>query len=285
MHRRDFLIAAGALLLASGARAADLAAALAQASGRARFAPPDGAEMDAAEALFALILREAPDGQIAAAARAAGMRWRALDDRLTLLDELPSRRRGRGFYAFRRPMAGRPVLQMPHAFKDLRTREIGLAMFAGGDFDAAAWNTVPRRQSLDGRELESDLAHLPASWLSAFTRAIGAGHAARSVIQLHGFDSRRRGLALAAILSNGSRRPDPALRALATCLEEVVGRPVALFPEQVALLGGTRNAQLAALAGRQRFVHVEMDRALREALAGTPALLARFSGCLAGPAR
>lgn len=280
MRRRSFLSALGGFALSAAARADELAALLAQASRPARFAAPDAAELADAQALFADILGTGDAQRIAARANALGMHWARLDAAIEVLAERSGEQRGRGLYAFRRGARAAVVLQMPHAFKDLRTREIGLALFAGGDFEAAAWNTLPRWRQQGGERTSHDLAHLPASWFTAFSRAIAEARTPRRVVQLHGFDAAGRDTPLAAIVSNATHRPEPALRALAGCMERATGRPVAVFPEQTRLLGGTRNAQAAVLLGHQRFIHIEMDRALREALTGDAALLSRFAQCL-----
>ena len=279
MQRRKLLLALGALTLAPLASAATLAETLAKASRKGRFRPSSADTLDEAEALFSAILAAAPRERIEAQATALGMRWRQREDGTQLLVEAPGERHGRGLYAFRPQAPLRRVLQMPHAFKDLHTRRIGLELFAGGGFQAACWNTVPRWRKRMGRRLDSDLAHHPASWFTPFTRALAARPERLTVIQLHGFDAARRNSPLAVVLSNGTRRPDAALRRLARCIESEIDRPVALYPLQADFLGGTTNAQLAALRGRQRFVHVEMDRRLREQLRRDPAALAR---CLTG---
>lgn len=286
MTNASVILLATLLILPGGAQAhaPDLPALLGEASREGRFRLPDAGELLLAERLFEAILSGRPDDDIVPLAGALGMHWSkvAANTAVHVLHEAPDRREGRGLFAFHRSARGGNVLQIPHSFKDLRTREIGLALFDEGAFLAAAWNTVPR--SAPGASLKSpaDMAHQPASYFSAFTRALTRAVHPLRVLQLHGFDASRRKGGAAAIVSNGSRFSDDALRDFARCLERRSGLQSAVFPDEVNELGGTRNAQAAIVSRRtgQRFIHLEMDRNLRERLVTDAAVRAKLIACL-----
>ena len=284
-NARSILLAT--LLTVSGgaqAHAPDLPTMLAEASHEGRFRLPDAAELLQAERLFDAILSGRPDIDIVPLAGALGMHWSEVpaNKALRVLHEAPDRHEGRGLFAFHRSVQGGNVLQMPHSFKDLRTREIGLALFDEGAFRAAAWNTVPRSARGVSAQSPADMAHQPASYFSAFTRALARGVQPLRVLQLHGFDATRRKGAAAAIVSNGSRFSDDALRGFARCLERRSGYRSAVFPDEINELGGTRNAQAAIVSrrGGLAFIHLEMDRNLRERLVTDAAARAGLIACL-----
>jgi hypothetical protein len=207
------------------------------------------------------------------------------DGPLTVVRERDDARRGRGFYVFRDD--ARPdVLQVPHGFKDEMTRDIGLALFREGSFSAAAWNTVPRDYERDGTRVDADLAHLPATWFTAFARAAARAWPEGRSLQIHGFEPDKRrsetGAAADLILSDGTNSPGDALRRQRDCLARGLGRNVALYGDGLRELGGTTNVQAQALRGigYAGFVHVEISRALRRALRDDAATRATFLACL-----
>lgn len=286
MTNASLILIATLLMLPGGAQAhaPDLPALLGEASREGRFRLPDAGELLMAERLFEAILAGRPDIDIVPLAGALGMHWSEVpaNTALRVLHEASDRREGRGLFAFNRGAERGNVLQVPHSFRDLRTREIGLALFDEGAFRAAAWNTVPRSASGASLKSPADMAHQPASYFSAFTRALARSMQSLRVLQLHGFDATRRKGAAAAIISNGSRFSDDALRGFARCLERRSGFRSAVFPDEINELGGTRNAQAAIVSRRvgQRFIHLEMDRDLRERLVTDAAVRAGLIACL-----
>ncbi|PIX01067.1 MAG: hypothetical protein COZ79_08885, partial [Hydrogenophilales bacterium CG_4_8_14_3_um_filter_62_83] len=247
-----------ALVIAALAPAAqaDWVQQLAAASSERHFVQPAAAEVARAQALF-LRLMQGERGEV------LGKAWSDLgfalvndtEQGLTWLQERPEARRGRGFFVFRPD--GADALQMPHAFNDAMTGQIGIALFRRGRFGAAAWNTVPRDFVADGRRVDADMAHLDDSY------------AARKA---------------AAILSDGSRTPAAALHRLATCIAAKTGARVLTYPEDVRELGATTNTVAAALRreGFVGFVHIEMSRPLRTDLAHSPAQQRKLLSCLEG---
>jgi hypothetical protein len=190
------------------------------------------------------------------------------DPSVRLLRELPSARRGRGVYAFRRAQNSL-VLEAPHADDDRHTGQITARLFEEGSIAAAAWSSV-RRSRLD-------VAHVPHSYFNSFTRAVARVWPHALVVQLHGFDERRHetqlGSAAQLVVSNGTDRPKAWFSTVGRSFasNRDLGR-VRVYPYQTHELGATTNAQgqLLRAASHHGFLHLEFDRKLRERLRDDP---------------
>ncbi len=283
------LLAAGLLLVTSGSRAATLDA-LWKAARDGRYRAPPTAELERATALFTRELAGDPAPDLLAAWRSLGWRRRSLvldgvDCRV--LYEAAARREGRGFYLFCPDASGRAALQAPHAFKDLHTGRIALALARQARFRVVAWNTVPRfSEDAHGRH-DADLAHLPESYFTALTRALAAHADTGPLIQLHGFArAARKGSGRRAhiILSNGTRRPGPRVLQLAARLRHALGVDTRVYPLDIRELGAltNREAQVLRAAGRRDFVHIELSAELRQRLRDDAAARTRFADALPG---
>ena len=212
---------------------------------------------------------------------------------LAVVREAPGAGTGKGLYVLRAPVGISPVaLQAPHRDDDLDTGRILARLLAEERrFAAAAWNTLPRRsEDAAGRRVDSDLAHAPVSHLNAFTRAFGRAHPSGLVAQIHGFDAARRGESAAGgaemIASGATTAPGPAVRASAACLRGTWR--VLLYPQEMHELGGTTNANAAALralGGTAEFLHLEIARDIRRELARDAQVRARLAACLVGAGR
>ncbi len=277
------------LLLGSPAGARSLEDRLKEAATGKRFRRPGPEELNAAETLFGRIFDGASGQSLFAAWARLGfdlLRTAVSGKPALLLVEEPTRREGRGFYLFR-PKDSLPLaLQVPHGFKDLDTDEIGLALAAEIPFAAVAWNTVPRYSDRNGARVDSDLAHLPRSYFTAFARAFAGRYPSSHLIQIHGYaDANRKtppGRSFDLILSSGTRTPGAVLVRMDRCIEERLSRPVALYPIEVKELGGTTNTIGRTLReiGYSGFIHIEMDRSVRLKMRDDPLFRDRFSGCL-----
>ena len=292
MNIRDCTTIAGVMLLAlltaaaSEARADTLAQLYAAARKKVIFAPPAAAEVAAAEELFASLFA-GKDGADAAA-RQQGFELLATREGETdfrVLREAGDQRRGRGFYLFRQGTAWPVVLMMPHAFTDEDTEQIGLQLLLEGKIAAAAWNTVRRRPAAGGPEAGSqDLAHLPVSSFTAFTRAFARTRPNSLLLQLHGFAEKRKGqtLTAAAVVSSGTKTPSARAKAFAACLRRESGREIRLYPDGPEDLGGTTNVsgRIVRGLGLDGFIHLEMARSYRRELRDQPDKRQQLLRCL-----
>lgn len=246
---------------------------LRQASKSRQFSLPQESELQQAEQLFAQLLQtpDAASPKLQAAANALQMELQNVNG-YTVLLEKTNAHRGRGLFAFRSANSGKTtdVLQVPHAFTDEMTREIGLGLFAEGRFAAVAFNTVPRRYNDEqGRQVVADMAHITGTYFLAFTHATAKVLPKGRTMQIHGFDQgKRKSAALSStdmILSAGHGSPPSSLRQSRECMEKRLQRGVTLYADGVKELGATTNVQAAALRslGYDNFIHVEMSRPLR----------------------
>ena len=280
------------LMIAAGcaqSSAGELAAELQAASRGGRYVQPGQAELLEAERLFEELLRGEPRLDLPQAWARLGFRLERVElhgQVFQVLHEDAMRRQGRGFYLFRSDSVSATVLQAPHSFKDEGTRQIVLDLFLAEPRRAAAWNTVPRHYAEAGQEVDADLAHLEASYFTAFARAFARVLPAGHLIQVHGFsDDKRRtwgGRGADAVVSSGTAIPGRTVSTLSACLRAGLIPGSRIYPVEVRELGATTNAVGAALraAGHDGFVHVELDRQRREMLLRDAASLVRLSQCL-----
>ena len=188
-----------------------------------------------------------------------------------VVHETVERREGRGFYLFCPQADNHSALQAPHAFKDLHTGRIALALAHTARFRVVAWNTVPRySEDAQGRH-SADLAHLRESYFTALTRALAADSTVDHVIQLHGFSRQKRkgnGKDAHIIVSNGTRRPDRTVFDLANRLRTALDVDTRVFPHDIRELGALTNRQGKILreAGRNSFIHIELSTETRKRL-------------------
>lgn len=184
-----------------------------------------------------------------------------------VLYETASQRCGRGVYAFRPASSVPLVMEAPHRFHDLHTGTITRKLFLEGNFMAACWNTVNRKQI--------DVAHTADHTITAFTLAAADSVANVTILQMHGFSPKKRNSKTARdadlILSDGTDFPQRWVRQTTILFQsELPFASTRLFPFSISELGATTNAQGAALrnAGRNCFLHLEMSPKLRKQLRG-----------------
>ena len=289
-YRGKIIGAAALLALLTGpageARGDSLAQLYAAARETATFVQPPATEVVAAEELFAT-LSAGKDGADAAA-RQQGFELLATregDTDFRVLREAGDKRRGRGFYLFRQGTAWPAALMMPHAFTDEDTGRIGLRLMLEGRIAAAAWNTVRRRPAAGGSAaVNQDLAHLPASGFTAFTRAVARTRPNGLLLQLHGFAEKRKGktLTAAAVVSSGTATPSVKARTFTACLRRETGREILLYPDGPEDLGGTTNVsgRIVRGLGQDGFIHLELARSYRRELRDQPDKRQQLLRCL-----
>ena len=203
----------------------------------------------------------------------------------TELAEAPGVCLGTGRYRLRSGNRVTPVaLTAPHGGSDMATATIVDLLFAESDAAAAAFNSAPRSPSATCGGLAVDLTQQPDHAFTDFARAFAAQYPDGIVVQLHGFDARAQRGDADMIVSNATRQPDAPLLDLADCLTIAIAPDkVAVFPVESDALGGTGNAQAAALRdmGKSRFIHLETSAALRQRLMRDAGLRAGLNACLA----
>ncbi len=225
-----------------------------------------------------------------------GFRLDVLGSDYVVLLEQPNLRRGAAAVVIRTGEARPLAVEVPHSFFDESTLPIGLAIYDVAHARALIVNTVHRYRSLGPKEshaapasddasttADSDVAHAERSFFlsahEAFVHAFPKG----IVLQIHGFrDNKADGID--AILSAANTRA--VIEPIARRLRETLGLKVALYPEDIRQLGGTKNAQAQLSRRRQQpFVHLELSQSLRQRLAQDKALLERFAAAIAAESR
>ena len=200
------------------------------------------------------------------------------------LEEAEGERRGAGVYVLRQS-AGRPLLiGAPHRRADRLTGPLAVRLLAESGALAGAWNSVPRHGAC---RQNSDLARLARHPFTAFAVAFARTHRTGRVIQLHGFARELRttpeGRSASVILSSGERQVQPAVLAVAQCLQvELPDEQILVYPDEVSELGALGNAQGQKLRdiGFTGFIHAELSLKLRRRLLHDDGLRRRFATCL-----
>lgn len=249
------------------------------------FYVPPSAERSAAVAAMirAILATPTPEpedlGELAYAAGFEIHAWYVSGQRLLAAVEPPNRQTGAGAYLIRvGPGSERPViLQAPHAFHDIGTERIALALtLRGHDWPRALFvNTIHRYLDIDGARRERDGApadpcHNPDHLFSVATAAALSTLPHAEIVQIHGFDEGGDPLGPAVVVSAGDRAAATVrTREVAERVRTALGVEVALFPVDRTRLGATTNAQgrLVRARGRSaRFVHIELSPDLRRRL-------------------
>jgi hypothetical protein len=202
------------------------------------------------------------------------------------LSERSGGRNGLGSYLLRTSPHGWVLLEAPHSDDDLYTGRIVRNLFLTGLFAGAGFNSLSR-WSVDRQAHYGDFARREDTAFAAFAVAYLAEHPGGTVVQIHGFDTEKRGEASFAdadiVVSEGTDAPGPWTQAFRDCLERLLPGRILLYPEDTRELGGTRNAtgQIVRQGGGY-FLHLELSLNLRNRLRRDSALTDGFSACLDG---
>ena len=206
--------------------------------------------------------------------------------RTLLLAERSDRVEGKGRYLLRAGTHAGVLLEAPHSTDDLFTGDIVQQLFLRHSFAGAGFNSLSR-WSVDQNADFGDLARRADSALIAFGAAFMSEHPGGTVVQIHGFDSEKRGEASFAeadiVVSEGTPAPSPQTLAYRHCLDRLLPGRVLLYPDETRELGATRNAtgRIVREAGG-RFLHLELSLSLRGQMRSDPVLSGRFADCLLG---
>ncbi|MBE1299905.1 MAG: hypothetical protein GJ680_08390 [Alteromonadaceae bacterium] len=166
------------------------------------------------------------------------------------------------------------ILQVPHAFFDLKTGEIGQQWFEQAPEDVRPdilMRNVEHRYETE----KSDLSRIPKSLFTAVVDTFLEMQMQIAIIQVHGFNDARRETVSAGgadfILSNGTPIPEPYLLAVQSCLRDNNGLLARVYGRDVFELGATINP-VGRLINRRNtnkasFLHIEMPSRIRTAFA------------------
>lgn len=277
-------------LIGCPAAAADFWKELRQTALCGNYRPLTETQLQTAESLFQRMLLKSEINPRQLAAEWAGLGYSlvdnaAVDDGWMLLKEAVSPCRGAGIYLINLNDSKPLVVQAPHAYQDLLSGQITSGLLRK-DVAVLAWNSAKRRLRIGDRKVDADLAKRADSLFLALSRALARTHPDGRLVQIHGFDNKRRttqaGASAAVILSSGSRWGTRSVASVAGCLQRVIDGQVLVYPHQVTELGATKNIHGRTLRryGHDGFVHLELNRQTRRRLAAEPSLLADFSQCL-----
>lgn len=243
----------------------ELAAYTAALREDARYRAPDRGE---SKTLAETVDRLGKDGLqdmdgVSGLVRGLGYRVRAGVDAPTgrsyvVVSDTPGAERGWGMYVIDLSRPTRLVVEVPHPAFDLLTEEIGLELFrrTPGAVLAIAGT---HRKAAGGA---GDVAHRADSMFHAVTEQLAKRGLPQ--VQLHGFDD--NSLAEAdVVLSPGASPTTTALRQVSARIAESGARVCEAWSEDCGGLEGRRNKQgIAAAEHGSRFVHVEMNKSLRD---------------------
>ncbi len=180
------------------------------------------------------------------------------------------------FYIFNTNSNSNLTLQIPHGFSDLYTKNIAFRLFNEGDFFALSINRVHRKTA--------DLAHIKKTHFNSFNEAFTKTKKDDFLIQLHGFDNKKRKTKEAQnsdiILSNTTKKPSKKLIELNECFKEFAKSKV--FPYEVSELGALTNENAKVLKNFKHngFIHIELNKKTRDKLSRNTKFIKKFLKCL-----
>lgn len=269
--------------------ASEIRVLLYEAQQEGRYVPADVSELEKAEALFLRILQGDKTQTLRDEWNAIGFDFFEIREKgkdYWVLQENIARKEGRGFYLFQMNTNSTSVIQAPHSFKDLRTREIAFDLIFQSNYAAAAWNTVPRDYIENNIEINADMAHLEQTFFISFSVAFARHFAQGNLLQIHGYAQEKRtstaGIESELIFSSGTSSPSVTLLETVACLKQKVSSKTYAYPLEVNELGGTGNTIGKALRQLNHggFMHIEISRGIRERLLTESRLQNSFDRCL-----
>lgn len=208
--------------------------------------------------------------------------------RIWLLAESSGTNTGGGALALRAHARTQLIIEAPHTFFDTKTLSLAVAAFEETKAQALLINTVHRgglgsdKRRIDHirrGKTDSDAAHNDQSFFHQAHLELIRLWPQASVIQLHGYRDEKVPRAKIIVSAAGG---SAAIAPLARALNDALGPgTAALYPSEVAELGGTTNKQAAASRKEgSAFIHLELASSLRMRLARQPALRKRFTQAL-----
>lgn len=264
---------------------------------QAEFQPWSNTDLRRAESLFEALFGGTELEQQTADWQSLGMAISTQNlvggETVYLLSPRTPERQGAGYYLFRRDNLTIPegttevLLQAPHQFHDRHTGHIAVQMFSEHPARALVLNSAHRKRIANRNSLATnpDLAHNANTLLMSFTRGFIAAHPRGRVVQVHGFNAKKRKTAVGrnaqVIVSGGANWPTALSTQVADCLAQAQTN-VYLYPRDVSELGGTTNSTAIWLAmiGNDQFLHLENSSKMRENLLNNLRVRNLFWSCL-----
>jgi hypothetical protein len=250
---------------------------------------PSERELKDVRSLFELLFRGIFDDRARVLSKRVGLRlieFQYHNEKFIILKEDDDKRRGRGIMIFRPEDYRGFAIQVPHAFTDIHTRDIGLRLFLDGKAKAVIFNTVKRQYTKNEVKINADMTHIGESYFTVFARAFASTHPSGYIIQLHGFLKNKRktpsGRQSDVIISSARSTASQISVTIYNCLRENMNKVISLYPYDVRELGGRTNTIASALnsMGFNGFVHIEMSRVMRDLLIKDKGIYKGFEGCL-----
>jgi hypothetical protein len=170
----------------------------------------------------------------------------------------PAGERGWGWYLVDRSAPVRLVIEVPHPNSDLRTEELGLALFQAVPGSVLLVAGTHRRAAQDA----GDVAHRTDSMFHAVARDLAERDLPQ--IQLHGFHDDNLP-DTDVVISPGAGDEGEFVRGIATRLDDADFRVCRSWQRDCGRLEGRTNEQGRAAAERGTpFAHVEISRTVRD---------------------
>jgi len=177
-------------------------------------------------------------------------------------------------------------LQAPHRFHDQHTGSILKKMLLLKNFAVASTNSLHRyKKNILHKKSNFDLAHTKDTLFLKTSNLYSKDKRAQAVVQLHGYSPKNRKSSLAKradfIISSGKRSPNLRASKIDSCLK-ISGFKSLLYGKEVFELGGTQNifSKLGSADLKKKFVHIEINKLMRNKLNSNKKLLVGFANCI-----
>jgi hypothetical protein len=255
----------------------------ANTNSKASYRDPSPVQLIKAEQLFTWLFSKESLKKAQKISLELGFEWQETAHSIRLKDKAKI---GWGDYRFSKRYVNGIVVMAPHRFHDKHTGVIAKSLFSKHKITSIALNSLPRYSGIE-RHTFSDLAHIPNSLHTAYSRAFVTQFPNGKLIQLHGFNAQKRrtraGQLSDIILSTGTRWPSEYLLTLQTCLINKNWKSVR-YPQQVSELGATKNSvgRLLRHLGHFGFTHIELNASSRIKLLNNKNTQKAFANCILG---
>lgn len=252
---------------------------------RARYYQPVTVdEMQDAEGVFKKLLRDELNDEVQIQLSKLNLMMLKTADFL-IISEIKPPYSGKGVFVIDRRSKYAGLLQAPHAYHDRKTGNISIKLFVENKFKALVINTVNRSSlSKNGEKVSADMAHLKNSLYIAFSRAYVSEYAHGHIVQLHGFNAKKRKATRAFdfILSNGTGTYNQQLIKQKNCIRQNLSKHSYVYPIDTRVLGGTKNSigNTVRSMGFSGFQHIEISLPMRKRLNTSAKSRDQFSRCL-----